>query len=69
MIIFIIYSAYILIVFIIIWKSFINGITNELWKAKSVLWILPPELIMIIPEIKTFIKNNSSTVFFSKKSD
>jgi len=37
MIIFIIYSAYILIVFIIIWKSFINGITNELWKAKSVL--------------------------------
>ena len=68
-IVFIIYIVYLIAVYFFIWRTFITHIQSELWKAKSVLTILPPELIMLIPSIKEFILNNSSTVFFSKRAD
>jgi len=46
--------------------SFVSEMQEELWKTKSVLSILHPEVIMAITEIKNYILSNSSTVFFSK---
>ncbi len=65
-ILFIVYVVYLVVVYVIIWVQFVAEMQHELWKTKSVLSILHPELIMTIPEIKNYILSNSSTVFFSK---
>eukprot|EP00831_Metopus_contortus_P034892 TRINITY_DN2778_c0_g1_i1.p1 TRINITY_DN2778_c0_g1~~TRINITY_DN2778_c0_g1_i1.p1 ORF type:complete len:220 (+),score=40.85 TRINITY_DN2778_c0_g1_i1:170-829(+) len=67
-ILFSVYIIYLFAVYLFFWRGFINGMQEELWQTKSVLSILSPEIIMNINEIKTFILNNSSTVFFSKTS-
>ena len=63
---FVVYILYLAIVYLLIWMRFANDIQDELWRTKSVLGILDPELIMSIAEIREFIVTNSSTVFFSK---
>ncbi len=62
------YIFYLLVVYLFFWRGFISEMQEELWKTKAVLSILSPEIIMSITEIKTFILNNSSTVFFSKSA-
>ena len=65
-ILFSIYILYLAAVYLFFWRSFVNEMQEELWKTKSVLSILSPDIIMNITEIRTFILNNSSTVLFSK---
>ena len=64
-IIFIVYLFYLTIVYILFWRTFISNIQVELWKTKSILSVLSPELMMSISEIRSYILNNSSTVLFS----
>jgi len=65
-IIFGVYIGYLVIVSVLFWIFFISKIQKELWKTKSILSILPLDLIMNISEIKTYILNNSSMVVFLK---
>ncbi len=67
-ILFVVYIFYLAVVYLFFWRGFISEMQEELWKTKSVLSVLSPEIIMSITEIKTFILNNSSTVFFSKST-
>ena len=66
---FIAFIIYIVIVYIFLWIGFMSELQIELWKEKSILSILPAEIIIAIPSIKDFIVNNSSTVFFAKRED
>ena len=61
-IIFIVYISYLFLVYLFLWINFMNGIKSQLWKTKSILTILSPNIIMNIPEIKAFILKNSSIV-------
>ncbi len=65
-ILFVVYILYLAVVYLLIWLRFANDIQDELWRTKSVLGILDPELVMSIAEIREFIIANSSTVFFAK---
>lgn len=67
----IIYSAFVLymvVVYFFFWRRFIIDMEEELWKTKSILCVLSPELVMAIEPIRTFILNNSSTVYLTKSS-
>eukprot|EP00826_Nyctotherus_ovalis_P016089 TRINITY_DN14634_c0_g1_i7.p1 TRINITY_DN14634_c0_g1~~TRINITY_DN14634_c0_g1_i7.p1 ORF type:complete len:107 (-),score=29.32 TRINITY_DN14634_c0_g1_i7:169-489(-) len=65
-IIFGVYIGFLLVVAALFWRFFIAQIQKELWKTKSILSVLSPDLVMNIPEIKNFILKNSSTVLFAK---
>ena len=65
-VLFVVYITYLIITLSVFQFLFVPSIQMELWKTKSSLSILNPELIMSIPDIKKFILNNSSTVVFSK---
>lgn len=65
-IVFGVYIGFLLVVGALFWRFFIARIQKELWKTKSILSVLSPELVMNIPEIKSFILKNSSTVLFAK---
>ena len=64
-VLFVVYITYLIITLSVFQFLFVPSIQMELWKTKSSLSILNPELIMSIPDIKKFILNNSSTVVFS----
>ena len=57
---------YLIIAFLIFWKTFISNMEKDLWKNKSVLSVLTPELIMSVEKIRGFIIDNSSTLLSTK---
>ncbi len=65
-IIFALYVCYLVVVYFLFWRSFVHEMEEEIWRAKSILSVLSPELIMSITEIKTFILSNSSMIFVKK---
>lgn len=69
MILFVVFIFYLAIVYLFFWRGFVSTMQEELWKTKSILCILSPELIMSINPIKDFILNNSSASYLSKGSN
>ena len=65
-IMFVIYMACLIVIYVIFWVKFMFDVQEALWKTKSILCIISPDIILNISEIKSFIFNNSSAVFFSK---
>jgi len=55
-------------VYLCFWRSFIEEMQEELWKTKSILCVLPPDILMGVNEIRAFILQNSSMVFFARKT-
>ena len=66
-IIFVAYFIYLIFVYLFVWRLFLNSITKELWKTKSLLSIVPPERLMSITEMREFVLENSGAAFFSKR--
>ncbi len=67
-IIFIAYCFYLIIVYLFVWRLFLNSITRELWRTKSLLSIVPPERLMNISDMRQFVLENSGAAFFSKRA-
>jgi len=67
-IIFICYFVYLIVVYLFVWRLFLNSITRELWKTKSLMSIVPPERLMNITDMRQFILENSGAAFFSKRA-
>ena len=59
--IFILFIAYLLFIYFFVWRIFVTNLLDELWKAKSMLSVLPIETCFKIEEIRLFIYANSST--------
>jgi len=59
--IFVVYLLYILILFFFFWKGFVKKMLLDLWKAKSMLSVIPVELCFKIDEIRRFIYANSTS--------
>mmetsp|Transcript_30682 Transcript_30682/g.22758 ORF Transcript_30682/g.22758 Transcript_30682/m.22758 type:complete len:143 (+) Transcript_30682:2310-2738(+) len=60
-VIFLCYLIYIVLIYFLIWRVFLKGLTEEIWKAKSSLILLPTDLCFRIEDIRQFIYRNSST--------
>lgn len=65
-IIFIAYIIFVGFVYIFAWRYFLNSMTKELWKAKFLLGVVHPDILMNIPKMNQFILDNSGTDFLSK---
>lgn len=58
--------VYLAVAYLIFWKTFFINMESDLWKNKSVLSVLSPQIILAIDAIKNFIVKNSSTLLFTK---
>ena len=67
-IVFIIYVVYLFLSYVIAWRLLLYSITDELWRTKSLLGIIPPEVLMENENMRKYILENSSSAFFSKKT-
>ena len=59
-IVFGVFIAYVVILYLIVWRLFMRGLLEELWRAKACLSVLPVEQCFRIEEIRNFIYRNSS---------
>ena len=59
---FIIFLIYVIFVYLVVWRYFMQGLLEELWRAKTCLSVLPMDICFRIEEIRAFIYRNSSGV-------
>lgn len=59
-IVFAIFVIYVIFIYLVVWRAFMNSLLEELWRAKACLTLLPIELCFRIEEIRSFIYRNSS---------
>ena len=62
---FIIFIIALIIAYLVLWIPFINKLNREIWKTKSMLTIIPIDVIIKIPRIQEFINSQS---FFQNKA-
>ncbi len=60
--------VYLFLSYAIAWQLLLCSITDELWQTKSLLGIIPPEVLMENENMRKYILENSSAAFFSKKT-
>lgn len=60
-VIFIVFLAYMFFIYFFVWRIFVVNLLDELWKAKSMLSVLPIDMCFKIEEIRGFIYANSSS--------
>ena len=58
--VFILFVLYIFGLYLFVWRQFMRGLLEDLWRAKSCLTLLPVEMCYKIDEIRGFIYRNSS---------
>ena len=58
--VFSIFVLYIIFIYLVVWRLFMKGVVEELWRAKMCLSVLPVEICFRIEEIRSFIYRNSS---------
>jgi hypothetical protein len=58
--VFAIFVIYVIFVYLVVWRLFMQGLLEELWRAKTCLSVLPMEICFRIEEIRAFIYRNSS---------
>jgi len=56
LIIFILFLLLLLIIYIIFWIPLINKLSNDIWRTKSMLTMIPMNVISKIKEVKLFLK-------------
>lgn len=61
---FIIFIIALAVAYLILWTPFVNRLNREIWRTKSMLTIIPIEVIMKIPRIQEFLHSQS---FFQSK--
>jgi len=52
---FIIFIIALAVAYLILWTPFVNRLNREIWRTKSMLTIIPIEVIMKIPRIQEFL--------------
>lgn len=67
-IIFAFYVVFLCLTYLIAWKLFLDDITEELWRAKALLSIIPTDVLMENNNTRQYILENSTAAHFSKKS-
>jgi len=68
-VIFIIYLCMLLLIYIIFTKVFIENTKDSLWVTKSLLTILPPEIILQVSKIRHFVISTSKSMIYGLKND
>lgn len=58
--VFALFIVYVVILYLLVWRLFMKGLLEELWRAKACLAVLPVEACFRIEEIRSFIYRNSS---------
>lgn len=62
---FIIFIIALGVAYLILWTPFVNNLNREIWRTKSMLTIIPIEVILKIPRIQEFLHSQS---FFQSKA-
>jgi len=62
---FIVFIIALILAYLILWTPFVNKLNKEIWRTKSMLTIIPIEVILKIPRIQEFLHSQS---FFSNKN-
>eukprot|EP01022_Parablepharisma_sp_SALTPOND_P016263 TRINITY_DN2359_c0_g1_i1.p1 TRINITY_DN2359_c0_g1~~TRINITY_DN2359_c0_g1_i1.p1 ORF type:complete len:1978 (-),score=184.73 TRINITY_DN2359_c0_g1_i1:941-6763(-) len=68
-IIFITYFALLLLIYIVFTKVFVENTKDSLWVTKSLLTILPPEIILQVGKIRHFVLSTSKSMIYGLKND
>jgi len=55
MALFIIFMIVMLVAYLVLWTPFVNRLNKEIWRTKSMLTIIPIEVIIKIPKIQQFL--------------
>ena len=64
LILFIGYLVVMFVLYIFVWRYFLESTRNALWTTKSLLAIIPPQVICDVKEIKEFLVNSSKSMIF-----
>ncbi len=62
-VLFSVYMVVLLLLYLIVWRKFIENTRHSLWVTKSMLSIIPLDIITKVPKIKDFLLASSKTTF------
>lgn len=62
---FIVFLIVISLFYLIIWMPYVNNLNAQIWRTKSMLTIIPLDVIVKMPKIQEFL--NSQNFFSSKR--
>eukprot|EP01022_Parablepharisma_sp_SALTPOND_P016641 TRINITY_DN248_c0_g1_i1.p1 TRINITY_DN248_c0_g1~~TRINITY_DN248_c0_g1_i1.p1 ORF type:complete len:1944 (-),score=172.22 TRINITY_DN248_c0_g1_i1:9089-14920(-) len=66
---FLVYIFILLVIYMVFVKVFIETTRNSLWVTKSMLTILPAEIILQVPKIRRFLISTTRSVIYGIKTD
>ncbi len=68
-VIFILYMIFLVLIYILFSKVFVENTKDSLWVTKSLLTILPPEIILQVAKIRHFVLSTSKSMIYGLKND